>query len=122
MRQVIIADRLVDNYITSSEVIKLLTKYNYRCIYCHIGLNYRSRTLDRIDNNISHIYSNCGSACLKCNVNRKNMLFNQFYRIEALKRHDKKYPLVHNINDENKLVFVKLKSNICGALLLVFHR
>jgi len=58
MRQDIIANRLLDNYITSSEVIQLLTKFNCRCIYCHIALNYRSWTLDRIDNNIAHIYSN----------------------------------------------------------------
>jgi len=122
MRQDIIADRSVDNYITSSEVIQLFTKYSYRCIYCHIGLHYRSWTLDCIDNNITHIYSNCVIACLKCNVNRKDMLFNQFYRLEALKRYDKKYPLIHIINDENKLVFEKLKSNICGGLSLVFHR
>jgi len=98
-----------------------LTKYNYICIYCHIGLNYRSWTLDRIDNNISHIYSNCAIACLKCNVNRKDMLFNQFYRSESLKRYDRKYPLIHIINDENKVVFEKLKSNICGGLSLVFY-
>jgi len=42
MRQDIIAHRSVNNYITSNEVIQLLTKYNYRCIYCHIALNYRS--------------------------------------------------------------------------------
>jgi len=50
------------------------------------------------------------------------VLFNQFYRIEALKRYDKKYPLIHIINDENKIVFEKLKSSMCGGLSLVFHR
>jgi len=50
------------------------------------------------------------------------MLNNQFYRIEELKRYDKKYPLIHIINDENKIVFEKLKSNICGELSLIFHR
>jgi len=38
----VIANRSTNNYITLTEVIQLLTKYNYRCIYCHIGLNYRS--------------------------------------------------------------------------------
>jgi len=41
MKQDTIPNRSLDNYITSSEVIQLLTKYNYRCIYCHIALNYR---------------------------------------------------------------------------------
>jgi len=50
------------------------------------------------------------------------MSFNQFYRSEALKRYDIKYPLIHIMNNENKLVFEKLKSNICGVLSLVFHR
>jgi len=90
MKQDKLSYRSLNTYITSTEVIKLLTKYNYKCIYCHIAFNYRSWTLDRIDNNISHIYSNCAIACLKCNVNRKDMLFNQFYRSEALKRYDKK--------------------------------
>jgi len=105
MKQDVIAHRSLDNYITSSEVIQLLFKYNYRCMYCHIALNYRSWTLDRIDNNIGHTYSNCVISCLKCNVNQKDMPFNQFYRYESLKRYDKKYPLIHIINNENKLVF-----------------
>jgi len=74
------AGRSINDYITADEIIKLLEKYNYRCIYCHIGLNYRSWTLDRINNKIAHLYSNCVIACLSCNVNRKDMLFKQFYR------------------------------------------
>jgi len=85
MRQDTTAHRSLDNCITSTEVIQLLTKYNFRCIYCHIALNYRSLALDRIDNNIGHTYSNCGISCLNCNINRKDMLFNQFYRFESLK-------------------------------------
>jgi len=73
------AGRSIDNYITPNEIIKLLEHYNYRCIYCHIGLNYRSWTLDRINNKIAHIYSNCVIACLSCNVARKDMLFKEFY-------------------------------------------
>jgi len=111
------AGRSIDNYI-----IKLLEIYNYRCIYCHIGLNYRSWTLDRIDNKIAYIYSNCVISCLYCNVNRKDMLFKQFYRLEALKRYDSRYPLIHIINEDNKIVYEKLKNNICGGLSLVFHR
>jgi len=55
-------------------------------------------------------------------VNHKDMLFKQFYRVELLKRYDKLYPLIHIINNENKIVFEKLKNNICGGLSLVFHR
>jgi len=50
------------------------------------------------------------------------MLFKQFYGLEALKRYDKVNPLIHIKNDENKVVFEKLKSNMCGKLSLVFHR
>jgi len=76
--------RKIDNYITADEIIKLLEYYNYRCIYCHIGLNYRSWTLDRITNKINHIYSNCVIACLSCNVSRKDMSFKEFYRLKSL--------------------------------------
>jgi len=50
------------------------------------------------------------------------MLFKEFYRLEALKRYDAKYPLIHIINEDNKIVYEKLKNNICGGLSLVFHR
>jgi len=69
------AGRSIINYITADEIIKLLEKYNYSCIYCHIELNYTSWTLDRLNNKIAHSYSNCVIACLSCNVNRKDMLF-----------------------------------------------
>jgi len=68
--------------------------------------------LDRINNKIAHLYSNCVIACLTCNVNRKDMLFKQFYRLEALKRYNKIYPLIHIINEDNKLVLEKLKKII----------
>jgi len=79
MRHDIVAYRSVKNYITSNNVIQLSSKYNYRCIYCQFELNFRSWTLDRIDNNLAHIYSNCVISCLKCNVKRRDMSFNQFY-------------------------------------------
>jgi len=44
--------RSIDNYITADEIIKLLEYYNYRCVYCHIELNFRSWTLDRINNKL----------------------------------------------------------------------
>ena len=37
-------------------------------------------------------------------------------------RFDKVQPMIHLISEENKEVFYKLKSNICGGLSLVFHR
>jgi len=77
---------------------------------------------DRINNKIANLYSNCVISCLTCNVNRKDMLFKQLYRLEALKRYDKIYPLIHINNEDNKLAYEKLKNNICGGLSLVFHR
>jgi len=50
------------------------------------------------------------------------MPFKQFYRSEAFKRYDKINPLIHIISEQNKSVFEKLKSNMCGGLSLVFHR
>jgi len=73
----------------------------------YIALYFKTWSLDRIDNNIQHTYSNCEISCVNCNVTRKDMLFKQFYRSEALKRYDKLNPLIHNINDENKIVFEK---------------
>jgi len=50
------------------------------------------------------------------------MLFKEFYRLKSLERGDKINPLIHIINEDNKLVFEKSKNNICGGLSLVFHR
>jgi len=40
------------------------------------------------------------------------MLFKEFYRLKSLERYDKIYPLIHIINEDNKLVFEKLKKII----------
>lgn len=44
--------------------------YNSNCTYC----GYPACTIDRIDNNIGHIISNCVPACYECNTAR-NRLF-----------------------------------------------
>jgi len=122
MKQDLDAGRVINDYSISDEVIKLLEQYNYRCIYCHIGLNYRSWSLDRVDNNIQHTYNNRVISCVECNVTRIDIPFKQFHRLEALKRYDKINPIILIISDKNKVLFEKLKSNMCGGLSLVFHR
>ena len=106
-KQDIEAKRCINNYINANQVGALLSKYNYRCIYCHVAFNYMSWTLDRIDNNIAHTYTNCVVACFKCNSDRKDTLFNKYFRKTALIRYDKLNPMIHIINNENKIVFEK---------------
>jgi hypothetical protein len=45
------------------------------CIYCKIQLQYilyknNLATIERVDNNIGHIKSNCKIACLRCNLGK----------------------------------------------------
>ena len=41
------------------------------CVYC--GERVARRTLDRVDNALGHIKSNCVTACIRCNLIRGNM-------------------------------------------------
>lgn len=67
-----------DTKITFEECISLLLVSKLKCYYCkeNVKLIYKyirdnkQWTLERIDNKIGHIYSNCVIACLKCNIQR----------------------------------------------------
>ena len=60
-------NRVYDNkdYIDYTWVGETLKKQKYQCALCHDLINGLS--IDRVDNNIAHIKSNCQIACVQCN-------------------------------------------------------
>ena len=73
-------DFKADDYIDEEFIFQQQKKTNNKCSYClkdlEIYINNDNvvksdLTLDRIDNKISHIKSNCKIACFLCNVSKK---------------------------------------------------
>jgi hypothetical protein len=70
-----------DEYITDKWIVEKLEECDYNCPHCNIKLkldlddmtsNVTSNiTVDRKDNKLSHITSNCQILCLHCNVSKK---------------------------------------------------
>jgi len=63
------------NFITDSFVKNLILESQYKCYYCgcEMILNEYApnlATIERLDNSIGHIKSNCVIACKKCNNSR----------------------------------------------------
>lgn len=117
-----IAKRSLENFITKEEVTDLFKKQKYVCHYCWaIGTVY-NWSLDRINCSKGHILGNCVIACIKCNVQRKDMIMQKFLRKKALLRFAKTHPMIHLIDEKNKTVFYKLKNNIVGGPSIVYHR
>ena len=71
------------NTLSLDEVCKLLWIYNYKCDQCGINvcINYNSDcpnqfSIDRINDNTSHTFTNCRLTCLQCNrLHKKYELF-----------------------------------------------
>ena len=57
------------DYITYQWINDQLIKQKYICNVCQDVINNLS--VDRIDNKISHIKSNCQCVCLQCNRSKK---------------------------------------------------
>ena len=62
------------DYITSEDVIRLQKKQDNRCYHCGIFMNWLERrvsknglTLERLDNLLPHVLSNCVLCCKSCN-------------------------------------------------------
>ena len=137
-QQDIVSGRYIKNeFIGEQEINDLFKKQNCKCKYCWKvmdnkkneietdGVNKIDSTtwsLDRINNILGHNTGNCVLSCLTCNKQRKDELYNVFYRKKALIRYSHKKPLIYLIDEENKIVFDKLKSNITGGASIVFHR
>ena len=77
------AKRNNENYITIVDVKNLLNRYNYRCVYCLKKL-YNDFTLYRIDNEKSHIYTDCVIVCTECNVASGTQNYNKYYDEKCL--------------------------------------
>jgi len=65
------ADRFLDKCF-----LKELIKDYTQCYYCKVKLQYIDNndtlaTIERLDNSIGHIKSNCVIACRKCNLSRE---------------------------------------------------
>lgn len=122
--------RNLENYITVEQIEKLIAVQSFKCYYCHRCLDNDQWSLDRIECDKAHIENNCVIACLNCNKQRKDELFQKFNRKKALLRFAReksddgklKHPMIYLIDEDNKEVFYKLKQNITGGASLVFHR
>ena len=60
-----------DNFIDKESILKLINDYPI-CPYCEVELQYVEHintlaTIERVDNKIGHIKSNCIICCLSCN-------------------------------------------------------
>ena len=73
-------DFISDDYIDEDFIFNQIKKTNNKCSYCKKDLelfidnenNVKSDlTIDRINNKLPHIKSNCKICCLICNVNKK---------------------------------------------------
>jgi len=65
------ADRFIDKCF-----LKELVKDYPNCFYCEVELQYINNndtlaTIERLDNSVGHIKSNCVLACRKCNLSRE---------------------------------------------------
>ena len=120
------ANRSLDRYITCDEVRDLLVEYQYACHYCwnpvKFGSNPCGWSLDRINCAESHTKTNCLISCINCNRERSNQLYKKFYKMKAIKRYESRYPLIRIVDNIKKIVFDKLKSNICGGASIIYHR
>ena len=63
------------NFITYSFVKNLILECQDKCYYCncdmvYIGTGMNLATIERLDNSIGNIKSNCVIACKKCNISR----------------------------------------------------
>jgi hypothetical protein len=64
----------VDNFIDKESILKLINDYPI-CPYCEVELQYIERnntlaSIERLNNSIGHIKSNCIICCLSCNCKR----------------------------------------------------
>lgn len=71
----------ISSFITITQAVELLVACELKCFYCNVYTpilykNVRDGTqwtLDRINNDIGHSFSNVVISCLKCNLQRKRM-------------------------------------------------
>ena len=69
----------VDDYVTSDWIRTTRRAQNNKCYICKCALELclddgkvtSNVTVDRIDNNLAHIKTNCKLSCIKCNCSRK---------------------------------------------------
>lgn len=69
------------NDLTVSGVAEIISK---PCVYC--GETEIRMTLDRIDNEIGHVFANVVGACVRCNLIRRHMPFAAWMRIAPVIR------------------------------------
>jgi hypothetical protein len=85
--QDILKNRLDEStFITISQTVELLNSCRLSCFYCKCFTNVLYKnvrdmsqwSLDRIDNNIGHTYTNVVISCLQCNLQKKRISMNAF--------------------------------------------
>ena len=82
-----------DNNITQEQVIEKLVSCKLKCYYCKCNMfifyskvrDLDQWTLDRIDNNLSHLDNNVIISCLRCNLQRRCQNKDKFLFTKQLK-------------------------------------
>jgi hypothetical protein len=72
-----VGEELPEDYITVDD-IKLMIQQP--CIYNCGETDWRKMGVDRIDNSLPHIKSNCVASCTKCNIERGQKDYNEFLK------------------------------------------
>ena len=117
--------RNLDNCVDDDDYDKFIEMYNNpetgKCYLCGEHFTYDNKpTLDRIDNNIGHEFSNCRLACELCNKLRSN----NDDKITRLRIQIKKYCKLHHLpmTISNEKEYYRLRNGITGGLSNVMHR
>ena len=106
--------------LSESEILRLIAKFNYRCYYCHVQIDNKNWSLDRIDNDGYHTIRNCILSCVDCNRERSSIRYNVYLKDKVMQRYNK--PTLWLIDKENKDVYFAMKDNIQGGPSIVVHR
>ena len=67
-----------NNFITKDDIMEMHKKQKGKCIICKEQLNLstiegdgKNLSVDRLENSLSHLKSNCQLSCIHCNVSKK---------------------------------------------------
>ena len=89
------------------------------CKYCRNEVTERNWTLDRLNNNIGHIATNCVLCCEDCNKAKSNKPFWEFSKAKKQERINKNSVICLI---EDPIVVNAIKMNIVGGPSIVYCR
>ena len=69
---------ITNKFITKDDIMEMYKKQKGKCIICKEQLNLspiegygKNLLVDSLENNLSHLKSNCQLSCIHCNVSKK---------------------------------------------------